>query len=152
MHRESPHLLHIKPRYSNYPAVRKHSSILWQSRTSQLYAWSPRPVVVYPRRCHAVFISAEASSELRVGPVTIPSPRHQWDLPRKNTIISSSSRELSAGGNKRFFYLLDSGRAGIPIPLNLRSETTIKAYHRARAVAGGLYSMLVTLADLLSID
>lgn len=59
------------------------------------------PLIVYSQCCHAVFISAEASSEPCVVPVTIPSPRRQWNLPRKNTIISSSSRELSAGENKR---------------------------------------------------
>lgn len=56
--------------------------------------------IVYSHHCHAVFISVEASSEPCVVPVTIPSPRRQWNLPRKNTIISSSSRELSAGENK----------------------------------------------------
>lgn len=77
--------------------------ILEQTHTSQFYTCSPKPVIVYSQRCHAVFISAEASSEPCVVPVTIPSPQCQWNLPRKNTIISSPLRELSAGENKRVF-------------------------------------------------
>lgn len=76
---------------------------LEQTHTSQFYACSPKPVIVCSQRCHAVFISAEASSEPCVVPVTIPSPQRQWNLPRKNTIISSPLRERSAGENKRVF-------------------------------------------------
>lgn len=101
---ESPHIIRIQPRYSNYPAIHKHSLMLWKRHTSQFHACIPMPVTECSQGCHAVFISAEASSELCMVPVTISSPQCQWNLPRKKkNIIKSSSRELSAGKISRGF-------------------------------------------------
>lgn len=57
-------------------------------------------------------------------------------FPEKNTIISSSSRELSAGENKRAFTFARQWTSWNSYSLNLRIETTIKAKQPSKLITG----------------
>ena len=108
-------------------------------------------------RCaFSAFISAEASSELCVVPVTIPSPQRWWNAPMKNTIISSSLRELSAGGKiSSFFFFTFVRKCTSWSSYSSQFEQwkqPSKLITGVRVVAGGLHSVPVTLAALLSVD